>query len=337
MDLSTLAGLSNLPKINFPTLDLNIPSLNPTINMPKFAETADNVLVLGNGFDLGLGLNSSYKEFAKSKHWPFKNESLYPKGTLAYMLNENKDLDKWFDLEELFYEYASLQNGNIEAKGVTDLVSFNKDCFKILTNALTKYLKEEQAMINIEDKNLPFIVLLYFLQITGVSRIYTFNYTDINGLASRKGIKDDFECCHVHGSLNEDSCILGVGDKRELHDEYFFLHKSANPNFSSNKLIRDLAHAENIIIYGHSLGDNDHDYFKDFFVDSAEYENKYEGHERTITIFTFNEDSKLAIKKQIMKISNRNLISIFAHCNFEIICTSSSEDVQNYLNKLDFE
>ena len=31
----------------------------------------DRILILGNGFDLGLGLKTSYRDFCNSKYWPF--------------------------------------------------------------------------------------------------------------------------------------------------------------------------------------------------------------------------------------------------------------------------
>lgn len=333
-DIPNLANLADMSKINVPNFVLpETPQIDTSSFLPKYAETADRVLILGNGFDIGLGLDSSYKSFAQSNLWPFKNTALYPTGTLAAKLNENKELKKWFDLEELFYEYAKISNDHSDnVLGVSDICQFDKDCVKSLTQSLEKYLQKEQDSVQIDDECIPSRVLVNFLKGKGVTKIYTFNYTDIHALAEKQNITSDFECVHVHGSIKDHSCVLGVGDKRELNDDYFFLHKSAHPLFKSNKLIRDLINSEEIIIYGHSLGDNDFDYFKEFFQDSAQYENKYEGHERSITIFTADEESKLQIKKKIMQMSERNLISIYAHCNLRIICVKNKDEIEEYFN-----
>ena len=65
------------------------------------------VLVLGNGFDLDLGLRTSYKDFWESNDCP-KN---YP-ALLIKHLNEkwpdNLDKVKWYDLENELLEYFRL-------------------------------------------------------------------------------------------------------------------------------------------------------------------------------------------------------------------------------------
>lgn len=62
------------------------------------------VLVLGNGFDLDLGLRTSYKDFWESEHCPKD----YPAPLIKH-LNEkwpdNLDKVKWYDLENELLEY----------------------------------------------------------------------------------------------------------------------------------------------------------------------------------------------------------------------------------------
>ncbi|MBR6844887.1 MAG: hypothetical protein IKM79_07315 [Bacteroidales bacterium] len=40
-----------------------------------------NVLIIGNGFDLYLGLKTSYSDFAKSDFWPKNNPASKPTET----------------------------------------------------------------------------------------------------------------------------------------------------------------------------------------------------------------------------------------------------------------
>ena len=66
-------------------------------------------LVVGNGFDLDVGLKTRYIDFAESKWWPFKEARLQDGyETLAYTLNRKSRLERWFDVEEALYDYARI-------------------------------------------------------------------------------------------------------------------------------------------------------------------------------------------------------------------------------------
>ena len=74
------------------------------------AEPRKIVLILGNGFDLDLGLKTSYKDFWESEFCPKD----YP-APLIHHLNQrwpdNLDAVKWYDLEnELLNYYKGLHN-----------------------------------------------------------------------------------------------------------------------------------------------------------------------------------------------------------------------------------
>ena len=48
-------------------------------------------LVIGNGFDLDLGMNTRYSDFAKSEYWPKDVSS--SSFNLKQYLNERKEMD----------------------------------------------------------------------------------------------------------------------------------------------------------------------------------------------------------------------------------------------------
>lgn len=50
------------------------------------------IFVIGNGFDMDLGWQTSYKSFAESDFWPFKGQT---KNLGGYLENHSKT-DKWF-------------------------------------------------------------------------------------------------------------------------------------------------------------------------------------------------------------------------------------------------
>ena len=53
----------------------------------------NNILIIGNGFDLDLGLKTKYSDFAKSDFWP---KAAVERSFLCQYLNQKKDKDEWF-------------------------------------------------------------------------------------------------------------------------------------------------------------------------------------------------------------------------------------------------
>lgn len=68
------------------------------------------VLILGNGFDLDLGMNTRYSDFANSDIWKqsFQDDiQLYRPDTLIGYLNKEKEKNAWFDIEQSMLNYVT--------------------------------------------------------------------------------------------------------------------------------------------------------------------------------------------------------------------------------------
>ena len=151
----------------------------------KLHET-HSLLILGNGFDIDLGLQTTYKAFFENEeYWPFKKGIKYEEGSLPFFLNECLgEVGTWYDLEEALANYAgcSTNHGHIDEE---QHKKTRKD-FSILCNALEEYLKnQEDAFVkkmqdNHHAKRMKpsHYVLSYFLK-KEIRSIYTFNYTTI--------------------------------------------------------------------------------------------------------------------------------------------------------------
>ena len=66
------------------------------------------IIILGNGFDLDLGLKTSYAEFAKSSQWAELmggNIHSGDKDMLLGFLKSKYDVDKWIDIEAALLQY----------------------------------------------------------------------------------------------------------------------------------------------------------------------------------------------------------------------------------------
>lgn len=296
--------------------------------MPIFDSSPSSVLILGNGFDLGLGLNTSYENFVNSDYWPFNKFGSYDKGSLPHFLNNHLgNIGTWYDLEEALAEFASQC---IHSEDY--LIEKDKTFFKTLIQKLKEYIQsQEDYFVDIMDSDIhtkrpipAYYVLRKFLQ-KEIRSIYTFNYTDLYRIANKliPGFDDDFT--HIHGSLAKNNIILGTGEQRNLDDNYFEFYKSASPYYESNDLVKDLNSADEVYIFGHSLGLNDHDYFSDFFkMASTNVHRPFHSGKLKVRIFTLDEKSEMNIKKQLMRLTEKHLTGLYAHCDFEILKTSNA-------------
>lgn len=319
----------DIPKITFPDYE---PIMSPqTLEDSLQNYTPKTVLVVGNGFDLSLKMKTSYHDFAGSKFWPFADKEKYAESSLPYFLNNNYDKAKsWFDLEELLAIYASSSNieNNIH-KGDSSFIEKDKDYFNTLVSSLTDYLQQEQdifveRMRNIHGARRASVphILLQMLEKKESLSIFSFNYTNLHLLAKQFLLGFDADIHYVHGSLQDNDIILGAGDARQLHGNYFDFYKSVNERYKSNNLIEELSDADEVYIFGHSLAKNDHDYFSEFF-DKAIRERKRVFHNRKLKlrIFTKGTKSSIEIKKQIMALTNHHLTGLYAHCDFKVYKT----------------
>ena len=101
-------------------------------------------------------------------------------------------------------------------------------------------------------------------------------------------------------------------------DNYDFLQKSFDINYNPPTIVYDLMEADDIIIFGHSLGKNDNQYFKAFFEKQSSPSNPTK---KKITIFTKDEKSEIAIKRSLNEMTNYNLTSLYSLNDLRIIKT----------------
>ena len=74
------------------------------------SKMAESLLILGNGFDLDLGLHTRYSEFWESERWKEVKGSC-PEPYLVKSLEKYRVTHNWFDLESGLLEGAkSLKN-----------------------------------------------------------------------------------------------------------------------------------------------------------------------------------------------------------------------------------
>jgi hypothetical protein len=347
------------------------------------AEIRKIVLVLGNGFDLDLGLKTSYKDFWESEFCP-KN---YP-APLIHHLNQrwpdNLEAVKWYDLEnELLNYYKGLHNlkdgedilTEEERVFLKDFTSYGYACrwyddkidlmqslvdkgvlkyrahpvpamdehlkedalkspiwrdrkaLELIKEGLYKYLKSIEKPIP-ESLSVAFHLLLSIskcVEAGNTVSIYTFNYTRIQ----RQGHNlRDVPANYMHGSCEDGKIIVGTRDGTPIEPEYDFLQKVMDDSFNPPDIVSALNKTDEVIIFGHSLGENDRQYFEQFFSMQTSIDNLAK---KDIFIFTRDDNSKVEIKRALKSLTGDRLSILLSTNQLVIIRTGNLKADQKLL------
>ena len=278
------------------------------------------ILVLGNGFDIDLGYNTKYSDFAESDQlWPFKSET----EGLAGFLNKKRNTEQWLDIERCLLEYACIKPRalSLNSDGIMPIEKDKQDFCKLKQN-ISHYINDVESSSRIKTKSVAAKVISAISE-NGGFKVYSFNYTDLDKVTDTLKIPR-MDCIHVHGSVSDDSIILGIDDGQDVYEGYDALYKVFDHQYRSNMLRHDLEVAEEVVFFGHSLGEIDYSYFRTFFKNICREENT--SHDRkTVTIFTKDESSRLAILRQLREMNKKQMGLMFNNNHFRIIRTSDCE------------
>lgn len=251
----------------------------------------NKTLILGNGFDLDLGLPTTYASFAASQFWPLKDDySVY--SPLAQILQDAKNTQRWFDIEDILFRYARKRKLTEEDQvyRVFGSVANDKEVYRKICDALCTYIKEIQLCRRINKDSLAAKVLNAIITNGSFNEVLSFNYTNLDNLCSRIGCKS-ISYKHVHGSAEKGAVILGVSDRHKLQRGYDYLCKAQNIYYKSSGVRTALKESSEVVFFGHSLGLQDIAYFSDFILDSSNV-NQSSEERRRITFFSKDVSSQ---------------------------------------------
>lgn len=347
------------------------------------SESRKIVLILGNGFDLDLGLKTSYKDFWESEFCPKD----YPAPIIKH-LNERWDealeAVRWYDLEnELMYYYrkVSLPGSKVDvitreeeqfvreidpvhlSYGVDNkyigaansllqkgyivenpriipryLMPYREDMLRstvwrdrraldLIKEGLYKYLKSIEKPIP-ENLSIAFQLLLAIskcVEAGNTVSIYTFNYTRVQ---MRGHNLRDVPVNYMHGSCDDGRIIVGTRDGTPMEPEYDFLQKVMDDSFNPPDIVSALNKTDEVIIFGHSLGENDRQYFEQFFSQQASIDNLKK---KDIFIFTRDDTSKVEIKRALKSLTGDRLSMLMSISQPAIIRTGNLKADQKLL------
>lgn len=249
--------------------------------------------IIGNGFDLNLGLKTSYNHFYEY----YKNVKSDNINVQKLKENISKKYDSWSDLE------IALGNYTQHLEKTEDL----DDILLDIGEELSKYLhQEEQRLENYEVNKKIFFDFLSFPENLFLPadkellleqkkkwkshhwslNIFTFNYTSaierilgenrknvlLANHTSAAQIKLG-EVKHIHGYLDNDM-VIGVNDTSQIANESFHNNRDvlesivktdcnrANRNNIDRQFTNRIKGANLICIFGSSIGDTDNKWWE---------------------------------------------------------------------------
>lgn len=263
--------------------------------MKKINVYPKKILIVGNGFDLNQGLKTGYCDFIKSEDFV----TLLSENSLAYHLKEKHELVNWIDIENELTDYSLKRVSPNEAHIL-------KKEFSDISNALMNYLKSiNYCNIHKEKESYKLIAKI----IEEDFLIIDFNYTNtIKEILKNLGISDNQiteRLIKIHGSLDEGDIVFGIEDAARIREEFVFLFKAYSKQFKGISFDEQLTRAEELYVFGHSLGQTDHMYFDNFFTVSSMIHNIDSG--KKIYLYYYGDDGYHQLHKQLYKLTNKKL------------------------------
>jgi len=311
-------------------------------------------LVIGNGFDLSLGLKTKYSDFiryvncklteeenyfdkAKQKeaHENLKSNNLY-----NYLCSKNDAT--WIDIE---YELQKNALDHIEESKkpiiylseesrarIANYPIIDKSNYLDIRKYLKEYLKEIDDNFDFFEmyKNSPANRLIRdIIKEEMELQVINFNYTNTFGTLfdNHKGdalynynfkLKENSILYHVHGNVDED-IVFGIDDKIDIGKDYVYLLKSFDRNTSNINFNTILNHSGKIIFFGYSLGVSDASYFEDFFISLCEHNNIEENKKRELIFYYKGEDDYTNLFYRLKELTKHNTAKLLRYNNVQFI------------------
>ena len=221
-------------------------------------------VIIGNGFDLNLGLPTSYSHFIKSEYFIH----LLSSNKLCRYLADTYERCNWVDIEASLKEYA--EKTESPKMFFSDYTALKKSLIKYMDSLSYSSIDEESVAYNFigdccyecfrpADKN--HITILNFNYTKSVSKVIDHIYKI--GTFANYITNIPFEYWAVHGSAKNNHIVLGVEDSADIPSSCNFIKKTYDSEHLSFKA--KILKCDELIVSGHSLGESDDSVFRPFF------------------------------------------------------------------------
>ncbi len=260
------------------------------------------VIVIGNGFDLDLGWNTSYKDFFLT-HYGARSVTGNDDSMIQYIINHAGNKDTWYDLEKMLSDYCVLKSKEerTEQQLLDDSLDYNE-----LKTKLRKFIAEGTST-PADSNSFAYKILKKCIEAVNRNqsspdicpKLFSFNYSDLGKVVSQIDPKAKFSYRAVHGTLEKDNIIFGFNNRSDIKKEYRCYQKSHDDSYESHNILPALMDASNIIFFGMSMGDIDGAYYAEVLRQTSIVGGYRTRMHKSITFLTYDSESRLAIKNNL--------------------------------------
>ena len=284
----------------------------------------NTVVVLGNGFDLDLGLKTSYSDFINEIYRnPQDSKKEETNKLIDDIIREYKDAG-WVDIEDFLRRYAI----RLSEEGIPTDRNIEKE-YEKLSNDFHSYMHSDKYIDSSEKytkESCAYKLLSFSIQ--NYIKIFSLNYTDLNPIISES--KNDENITYIHGVSSYSfegrlpPAILGI-DPIKVNSQFVNMIKAARESYKPG-IISALEHAKNVIFFGVGFGITDAPYFKDFFntVVNEEFGNK--------RLFVFTKGNGADFYYRVSQMIGGNNLPKFREKEIYLYDTSKDNVFKDFMN-----
>ena len=287
----------------------------------------ETVIIIGNGFDLDLGWDTSYKSFYE-KHDGWKMHRRDEDDLFQYVIKQVPG--NWFDFERTLHEYALHRAQNPFPKDNADKIDRDIQDYNTFKTQLMDFISESSKEPIKMDSHAYRLLEAYveakknktsdkFFPI----KLFSYNYTPLLNVIHQIDSNVKVGYIPVHGMVEKRNIIFGFHDDLGIPKEYRPLQKSMDENYMSSDVVRESLQAKTIIFFGLSLGYIDGVYFKNLLEQISNLANPQMINKRIVFI-TLNTKSGNYIKNNLLD-AGINLQLLYNSNRIDFIYTDNNQ------------
>ena len=287
----------------------------------------ETVIVLGNGFDLDLGWDTSYKSFY-NKHNGWKMHRTDEDDLFQYIIH--KVPGNWFDFERALHEYALHRSENPFPKDNTDKIDRDIQDYNTFKTQLMDFIAEgSKGPVKMDSHAYRLLEAYVGAKKNKTSdrffplKLFSYNYTPLLNVIHQIDSSVKVGYIPVHGMVEKRNIIFGFHDDLRIPKEYRPLQKSMDENYVSSDVVRESLQAKTIIFFGLSLGYIDGVYFKNLFEQISNFTNP-QMINKHIVFITLNIQSGNYIKNNLLD-AGINLQLLYNSNRLDFIYTDDNQ------------
>lgn len=295
----------------------------------------NTVIVIGNGFDIDLGWQTSCKDFYEANRG-WEMHKTIADDLFQYVIQHTPK--NWFDFEHTLYDYVIRRTKvKILKDAYEELIQRDIRDYDVLKKLLCRFLSKCSPESVRPDSYAYQLLKAYLekckhLQSSSDMSIkwFSFNYTPLEKVASSIAPHIEFNYVPIHGTINDNNIIFGIHDDENIPPEYRDLQKSMDDKYESHGILSALIEAKQIIFFGLSMGYIDAVYFKALFNQLADIGSSQPMYNKNIVFITKDRNAKKDIKKNLFDMGLKPQV-LFNVNNVDFILTSDSEKEENQI------